>query len=104
MKKYRQLKNLIRFMIILSLVFVIGSNTYTYSLQNGDLVVDESPAGTQDQLNSFNTNITNLDFQRLSDNSGSIDSIIINFTLESEALRTGGSPESESFRTTIGTR
>jgi len=85
------------------LELTIGSDTFTYSLLNDNLMVDENPAATQDQINSFNTKVTSINFHRLSDNLGNLESVTIDFTLESEALRRGG-VETESFRTTIGTR
>ena len=86
-----------------SLVFSDGSETYTYSLADGNLILSATPSGTQDQLNSYGTSVSDLSFLRLSDVGGEIDTITVTFTLESIVIRRGGT-ESETFRITIGTR
>ncbi len=81
-----------------------GSSTYTYSLSGNNLVVNEQPAGTTDQLNSVNTKVSSLNFFRLADNSGQdISTITVSFTLTSGTIKRSGAV-SEDFNFTAGTR
>lgn len=86
-----------------SFTYSDGISIYTYSLVNGDLMITASPSGEQDQINSYITSVTDVSFLRLSDNLNEVDTITVSFTLESDILRHGGM-DSETFRTTIGTR
>ena len=86
-----------------NLVFTDGSETYTYSLTNGNLMLLATPSGTQDRLNGYNTSVSDISFLRLSDTGGELNTITVIFTLNSVVARRGGQ-ERETFRTTIGTR
>lgn len=86
-----------------SLIFSEGAQTYTYALENGNLTLTASPSGESNRLNSFNTQVSDLSFLRLSDNSGELDTVTVVFTLESKVLGRGGS-QRQTFKTTVGTR
>jgi len=87
-----------------SLVMSNGTNTYTYSLSNGNLTLTASPSGTTDNLNSVNTTISNLSFLRLSDINGkNINTITATFTINSKIIRRSG-VNTENFKTTVGIR
>lgn len=82
----------------------INTTTYTYTLTNGNLTIATSGAQTSDQLNSVNTNISNLGFTHLGNTQGgSAETITISFTLNSNISKQGG-PQTENFRTTVGIR
>ncbi len=83
-----------------SLVIVIGGITNTYALTSGNLTITDN-IGT-DQLNSYDTTISNLTFKRLG-NSGGKNSIQINFTVTSKVLRKSGY-DVKNFQTTAGLR
>ncbi len=85
-----------------SLQLVISAGNYTYALSNGNLILT-SPFGT-DQLNNFNTTISNLSFQRLG-NSGanSKNTVRFGFTIISKTVKSSGI-ESKSYQTTVGIR
>lgn len=74
----------------------IGSESVTYSLQNGDLLLSGS------NLNSFNTSITSISFQRIGD-SGGKPTIQVSFTIQSKITKRG-LPEQKTIDTTIGLR
>jgi prepilin-type N-terminal cleavage/methylation domain-containing protein len=86
-----------------TLVISDGVATYTYNLSNGDLIFTNSALNFTDQLNSANTTVSNLNFLRLADTQGKENTITISFTLNSKTVKRSGA-DSESFRTTIGTR
>lgn len=82
----------------------IDTTTYIYTLTNGNLTVATSGAQTSDQLNSTNTNVSDLIFVHLGDTQGNnVDTITISFDLNSNISRQGG-PQTENFRTTFGLR
>lgn len=82
----------------------IDSTTYTYTLTNGNLTIASSGAEIADQLNSTNTNVTNLNFTHLGDTQGNnTDTITISFEINSNISRQGG-PQTENFKTTLGIR
>lgn len=83
-----------------SLVLTIGGASYTYSLSGGDLVLDDS--ASSENLNSSESQITFLSFQKVG-NSGGHDTVKVNFTIQSQAVRTSG-PEVRNIETTIGAR
>jgi len=81
-----------------------GVTTYTYSLTNGYLTLNNSTLGTTDQLNSVNTTVSSLNFLRLSDTkSQNTNTITVSFTLVSNTVKRSGAV-SEVFTFTVGTR
>lgn len=86
-----------------TLSFLNGATTYTYSLSNGNLAIYNSLLNSTDQLNSVDTTVSNLNFQRLSDTQGNYNTITMTFTIVSKVTRRSG-VNSQSFKTTIGTR
>ena len=83
-----------------SLQINVGGINYTYSTVFGNIQLTNNN-GT-DTLNSFDTTISNVSFQRLADATGK-DNIKILFTVTSKSLRTGIS-EAKTFQTTVGLR
>jgi Tfp pilus assembly protein PilW len=84
-----------------TLALVINGSTYTLS-QNGNNLQLVSSAGT-DNLNSVDTKISNLSFQRIGNVSGK-NTIVINFTITSAIQKMGNGPETKAVQTTIGIR
>jgi len=80
-----------------------GGIVYTYSLANGNLTITSSPSGTTDQLNSFNTTVSDINFLRLADINNKNDTVSFSFTLTSKAIKRSGAVV-ENFRTTVGIR
>lgn len=81
-----------------SLQIIVNSVNYTYSLDgNGNLQLATN-LGT-DQVNSVNTKLTNLAFQRIG-NSTSTDTIIVQMTIQSRTKRKGG-VETRAIETTL---
>lgn len=82
----------------------IDTTTYIYTLTNGNITIASSGAQTSDQLNSTNTNVSDLSFTHLGDTQGNnTDTITISFNINSNVSRQGG-PQSENFKTTFGIR
>lgn len=75
--------------------------TYTYSLTSNNLVLTDFIAA--EQLNGFNTSLSNFTVKRIG-NSGGKNSVIINFTLISDTIKAGGSSEIKNFQITAGLR
>ena len=86
-----------------TLRFLTGGTTYTYSLTNGNVTLTSSPSESVDQLNGFNTTVSNINFLRLGDVNGKNDIITFSFTLTSKTVKRGGA-SAQNFRTTIGIR
>ncbi len=86
-----------------TLQFSDGTKTLTYSLVNGNLTLASTPSGTVDELNSFNTSVSNVSFLRLADTSNKNDTITASFTITSKVIRRGET-ESQNFKTTVGIR
>ncbi|HSE61385.1 MAG TPA: type II secretion system protein [Candidatus Saccharimonadales bacterium] len=84
-----------------SLAMVIDGVTHTYALSGGNLQLTNN-LGTNN-LNGSETTISGLTFQRLG-NAGGKDTIRLSLTVTSDAIREGGSPEAETFTTTVGRR
>jgi prepilin-type N-terminal cleavage/methylation domain-containing protein len=83
-----------------SLQLQINSINYTYSLNsNGNLIIRNVSTGETNVLNSANTAISGLSFQRLGAG-GSNDTIRVSFTVSSRISQPSG-PESRSFETTL---
>jgi type II secretory pathway pseudopilin PulG len=80
--------------------FIIGGVTYTYTINNDNLELTMN--ANANKLNSFDTTISNLTFQRLG-NPGGINSINVGFTVTSKAKRASG-PEIKNVQTVIGLR
>jgi len=85
------------------LSFVVGTETYTYSLDNGNLLLSSTPSGAQDRLNSFGTSVSNVSFVRYSDTKSIKGLIDFSFTLTSDTQNRSGS-ETENFNITAGIR
>lgn len=84
-----------------SLELVIGGTTYTYSLSNGNLVLDD---GTEDNnLNGYNSEASNLLFKKIG-NTGGKDTVQMSFTLTSRVLRAATEREVKNFQITTGRR
>lgn len=83
-----------------TLVLVIGGVTNTYALSGGNLTL--SDGSVTDQLNGYDTTISNLTFTRYG-NVGGKNTIQINFTITSKAQRASGY-EIKNFQTTAGLR
>lgn len=79
---------------------VLDGVSTTYDASSGNLVVSSS--GSSDQLNSLESNISNLQFRRIG-NSGGKNSLEISFTLSSRQNRSSGR-EIRDYETTIGLR
>jgi hypothetical protein len=87
-----------------SLTVTVNGNDLTYSLASSNMILTNSSSGSQSQLNSINTEISDLEFSRRSDTQGkNFDTITVSFTLTSKATIRGTRDEKE-FRTTIGIR
>lgn len=86
-----------------TLQFSKNSTTYTYSLQNGNIILANSSLGTSDELNSHNTTVSDLTFTRFSDSESENSTVIMSFTLTSTIIKRGETP-SENFTITVGTR
>lgn len=78
----------------------IGGQSYTYSLQNHNLVLT-TPSGT-DMINQVGTSITSLNFKRLGNINGK-NTINMIMTIQSKIQRPQGA-ESKTINTTLGTR
>lgn len=86
-----------------TLQFVSNSVNYTYSLDgSNNLILTNNTSGTSDMLNSYDTQITSVSFQRLG-NTGGRNSIQVVFTIASRTTRSSG-PETRSYQTTVATR
>lgn len=86
-----------------TLIISDGITTNTYNLSNGNLTITNSTTRLTDQLNSFNTTVSNLNFLTLSDSELTNKTITASFTLKSKVIRRQGL-NTESFNITIGTR
>jgi hypothetical protein len=80
-----------------------GAITDTYSLSDGNLILTSSPSGAIDQLNSYNTIVSNLNFLRLADIYGKNDTVTISFTITSKVIKRGGAA-AQNYKITVGTR
>ena len=83
-----------------NLQLVIDGTNYTYALNNGTLTITDN-IGT-DQLNNFDTTVSDLTFKRLG-NSGGKNTIQINFRVSSKVQQSTGY-EFKNFQTTVGLR
>ncbi|OGD85669.1 hypothetical protein A2164_03085 [Candidatus Curtissbacteria bacterium RBG_13_35_7] len=83
-----------------SLVMVVNGSTYTYSLVSNNLQLNNG--STTENLNSSETEITAITFQKIG-NSGGKNTVKIQFTIESITQTTTGA-ETKTFTTTIGRR
>lgn len=83
-----------------TLVLVIGGTNYTYSLSSNNLVLTNNFGSNN--LNSSETRLPSLNFQKLTNGTGS-ETVKINFTIASVTTRKKGE-ESRSFQTTVGKR
>jgi len=83
-----------------SLRLIIDAGIYDYRLSNNDLVVDHD--GVTQQINGYDTTVSNLSFQRLGENNQN-DVVQIKFILSSKAKKQSGS-EINQFSTTLGVR
>jgi len=83
-----------------TLALTINGGTYTYSMTNGILYLNNG-SGNQ-ALNSYNTTIQSLSFQRLG-NAGGKNTIKVAMTLQSVVLK-NGTHETVDYATTLGIR
>lgn len=83
-----------------SLQVIVDGTTHTYQLNSDNLLLTD-PTGTN-QLNSFDTVVSNISFTRVG-NVGGKNTIKLAFTLASKTQRPQG-PEIKNFQTTIGLR
>jgi type II secretory pathway component PulJ len=84
-----------------SLQLTIGGTSYSYTINNGNLVLTNT-AETNAPLNGYDTTVSNLSFTRLGNSNGK-NVITVAFTVTSRITKQSG-PESQTFQTTIGTR
>jgi hypothetical protein len=82
----------------LILTFALPAKTYTYNLNGSNLMLTDSEGSNQ--LNSFDTSISHLSFQRIG-NGGNSDTIRISFRITSKNNRQGGTGFKD-FQTTLG--
>lgn len=83
-----------------TLQLVINNINYTYSLQNGNLVLINNLGA--DALNGYDTTVSNVSFTKLGTSSAK-PTIRANFTVQSKILRKQGA-ETKTFQTTVGLR
>lgn len=83
-----------------NLILQIGATTYTYALQNGNLVLTD-PIETA-AVNSYGTMVSNTTFTRYGNVNGK-PSVRLTFTLTSTTQRTSGA-ETRDYEATYGTR
>lgn len=85
-----------------SLTIVVNGENLIYDLSGGDLILENQTAGTQDQLNSSESTVTDLTFLRL--DGGAKDTIQMTFTLTSIVVRSGVGNEVRVYQTSAGLR
>jgi len=83
-----------------SLQMTMNAINYTYALNNGTMQLTTNN-GT-DNLNGFDTTVSNLTFKRLGNGLGK-DTVQVVFTLTSNVVRNTGA-ETKNFQTTVGLR
>ena len=81
--------------------FKIGTDTYEYNQTNNNLILNVN--GTSYQLNSYDNNISNLQFKRLGNTTTSSPIVGISFTLKSLVQKPSGQ-EIKNIETVIGLR
>lgn len=86
-----------------TLSIIISGQTFTYSLNGGNLLLENSGTGTSDHLNSIETSVSDVSFLRLVGGEGGKDVIQMSFTLTSEVTQRSGK-EVTAFQTTAGVR
>lgn len=84
-----------------TLTFVSNSQSLTYSIADGDLILQNNTTGTVGQLNSLDTIVSDLSFIKL--NGGGKDVVQISFTLTSVTTQRSGK-EVVSYETSAGIR
>ncbi len=84
-----------------TLTMVINSQNLRYSLDSGNLKLDNLTTGTSDNLNTNETTVSNLSFIRL--DGGGNDAVQITFTLTSVATDTSGK-QIKTYTTSGGIR
>ena len=84
-----------------TLILEVDGQNLIYSLDSGNLILENETIGTLDQLNTSESSVSNLSFIKL--NGGDFDTVQINFTLTSETRRKGGQ-EVKEFQTSAGLR
>lgn len=84
-----------------SLTIIADSEELTYSLDDGNLMLENVTTGTLDQLNSNEASISAISFLRL--DGGDKDVIQMSFTVVSGATRTTGK-EIRAYKTSAGLR
>ena len=84
-----------------TLSLTIAGQSYSYSLQNSNLIL--SDASNSDQLNGYDTTVTNLNFLRLGNPGGDGDAVTFSFTLTGN-YRTNLNTETRNFTSTVTLR
>lgn len=82
-----------------TLAIVVDDQTLTYSLDSGNLILD-SGNNAKDQLNSHQTNLSDISFLRLEGRDGK-DVVQISFTLNSQVIQKSGE---KNFQVAVGLR
>lgn len=83
-----------------TLQITVNGVNESFTLNNGKIQITKN--NTTDDLNGFNSSISNLTFQRLGNASGK-NNVKISFTISSITQRSKG-PETKIFQTTVGIR
>lgn len=83
-----------------NLAITVGGNSFQYAVSNGKLELTTN-LGT-DALNSLETTISNLQFNKIGSNN--VDTVQITFTLASVALKSSGEREERDYQFTVAPR
>lgn len=81
-----------------TLALVINNQTFTYNLDNGNLILDVNSA--KDQLNSYQATLSNISFLRLEGRDGK-DVIQVSFTIHPQVSQ---NLAGENFQVAVGLR
>lgn len=84
-----------------TLTIVVNSQNLTYSLNSGNLNLQNASTGTTDRLNSSDTSVSNLSFIRF--DGGGKDVVQMSFTLSSVTNRRSGK-QVANYQTSAGLR
>ncbi len=81
----------------------INSINYTYSVNgSGNLQVVNNSTSETNVLNSYDTSISALTFNRVG-NGGSSDTVRVSYTVTGRTIERAGQQEARTFQTTLGT-
>ena len=84
-----------------TLEVITDSQNLKYSLNDGNLILENTTLGFIDQLNSSEASVSGVSFMRL--DGGDKDTVQITFTLTSSSIKKGGR-EVKTFQTSAGLR